>query len=73
MADILVVTSKVKAVVKVGDLRTGADYIEAVSARVEALTKQAMKNAVAAGRKTVMAEDLPKDNTLTLVASAPAA
>lgn len=70
MADVLVVTSKVKAVVKTGDLRTSADYIDAISARVEALTKQAMKNAVAAGRKTVQQEDLPKDNTLSLVVAA---
>lgn len=61
MADILVVTSKVKGLVKriAGeDFRTGGDYIAALSTAVEEITKQAVKRAQAAGRKTVKEDDL---------------
>jgi histone H3/H4 len=60
MADLLVVTSKVKGLAKTKGMRTGADYIEALSVVVQAITEQAIKNATAAGRKTVQSEDIPK-------------
>jgi histone H3/H4 len=58
MAEVLVVTSKVKALVKAKDLRTSADFIDALSKKVEALVEAAVPKAVSAGRKTVQAEDL---------------
>lgn len=58
MADILVVTSKVKAAVKQKDFRTSADFIEALSARVQVMIDEAVAKAKDAKRKTVMSEDL---------------
>lgn len=58
MGDILVVTSKVKAVGKTQDLRTSAEFITHLSNMVERKVNEAAKVAVAAGRKTIMAEDL---------------
>ena len=58
MSETLVVVSKVKELVKVEDLRTSQEFIERLSACVEHFVKTAATSAKAAGRKTVMAEDL---------------
>jgi histone H3/H4 len=63
MADLLVVASKVKGVAKAKGMRMGADYIEALSTVVLAITEQAIKNAQAAGRKTVQSADVPSSET----------
>jgi histone H3/H4 len=57
MSDILVVTSKVKALGKVLELRTSAEAIEKLSQIVELKYNEAAEKAKAANRKTVMAED----------------
>jgi hypothetical protein len=59
MADTLVVVSKVKKIVKEAGLRTGGDYIEALSKKVGE-TVQASINKVKgdATKKTLGAEDL---------------
>lgn len=58
MAEILVVSSKVKKVIKEQGMRTSADAIEALSAMVEAKAKEGVERAKAAGKKTVQASDL---------------
>lgn len=58
MSDILVVTSKVKALAKAKDIRTGAEFVEKLSAKVQGLIDGAIAKAVAAERKTLKAEDL---------------
>jgi len=58
MADVLVVTSKVKAIVKAKELRTGEEFIEALSAHVTSIVEESITKAQAAGRKTLKAEDL---------------
>ena len=58
MSETLVVTSKVKAIVKEKDLRTGEEFIEALSQLVKTKTEEAIPRALAAGRKTLKAEDL---------------
>lgn len=61
MADILVVASKVKAVGKAQDVRTSAEFIEALSELVQKRTETAIARALAAGRKTIKAEDLSEE------------
>lgn len=58
MAEVLVVTSKVKKVVKEQGMRTAGDAIEALSAIVEAKIKEGVEKAKAAGKKTVQASDI---------------
>ncbi len=58
MSDILVVTSKVKAIVKAKDLRTSEEFIEKLSAEVQSMVEEAITKAVAAERKTLKADDL---------------
>jgi len=59
MAEILVVTSKVKKLVKDADLRTGQDYITALSSKVESIIKASVDKAKADGKKkTLGAEDI---------------
>lgn len=59
MADILVVTSKIKKMVKAADLRTGGDYITALSQKVESMIKASIDKVKAEGtKKTLGAEDL---------------
>ena len=58
MADVLVVASKVKAVIAAKEFRTSADFIEALSKEVETRIAEAVVKAGVAKRKTVMAEDL---------------
>lgn len=58
MADLLVVTSKVKALGKEQVLRTSSGFVQRLSDMVERKTKDALAKAKEAGRQTVLAEDL---------------
>jgi hypothetical protein len=59
MAETLVVVSKVKKTVKEAGLRTGADYVDALSNRVSQLVQASIDKVKAeAGKKTLGAEDL---------------
>lgn len=58
MADVLVVTSKVKKAAKELGYRTSKDFIEKLSARVLDLIKDATTEATEAKRKTLQATDL---------------
>ncbi len=58
MAETLVVTSKVKKLIKEQGMRTSSDAIEALSSLVEAKAKEGVEKAKAAGKKTVQASDL---------------
>ena len=63
MADILVVTSKVKKYIKEkGDCNTSGETIDVLSRAVEALCKKGVDSAKADGRKTVMARDIVIDH-----------
>lgn len=63
MAEVLVVTSKVKKLIKEkGDMNTSSKTIEALSAAVERLCLRAVENAKADGRKTVMDRDIIVDH-----------
>lgn len=59
MADNLVVTSKVKALVKEAGLRTGGDFISGLSERVTQIVTAAVEKVKAEGKKkTLGLEDL---------------
>ena len=59
MADVLVVTSKVKKMVKEAGFRTGADYITALSNKVSETVKASIEKVKqTADKKTLGAEDL---------------
>ena len=59
MADVLVVTSKVKKMVKEAGFRTGADYITALSNKVSEIVKASVERVkLSADKKTLGAEDL---------------
>jgi histone H3/H4 len=59
MAEVLVVTSKVKKYIKdKGDCNTSSETIEVLSKAVEALCEKGIESAKADGRKTVMARDI---------------
>ncbi len=58
MADVLVVTSKVKGVAKKLGVRTSAEFIEALSKKVEGLIKAAVVSAAADKRVTLKPVDL---------------
>lgn len=59
MAEILVVVSKVKKMVKLAGLRTGADYISSLSGKVDEMVKASIEKAKqAANKKTLGTEDL---------------
>lgn len=59
MSGILVVTSKVKKLVAGADLRTGQDYITALSTKVESTIKASVDKVKAGGKKkTLGAEDI---------------
>ena len=58
MVDTLVVTSKVKKLVKEMGMRTGADAIEKLSQSIEEKLRQGVEKAKASGKKTVQAIDL---------------
>lgn len=59
MAEILVVVSKIKKMVKEAGFRTGADYVEGLSRKVDEMVKQSITKVQAGGdKKTLGAEDL---------------
>lgn len=59
MAETLVVVSKVKKLVKTAGYRTGADYLNALSLKVEEMVKASIEKVKTAGdRKTLGVEDL---------------
>jgi hypothetical protein len=60
MANTLVVVSKVKALAKVGGLRTSVEFCEALSNEVGKIVIEAAKRAKGDGRGTVKARDLPE-------------
>lgn len=59
MAETLVVVSKIKKMVKEAGLRTGADYIEGLSAKVTQLISASVSKVKAENsKKTLGAEDI---------------
>ena len=59
MADTLVVVSKVKKMVKEAGFRTGQDYIQSLSQKIEASVKSSIEKVKQEGnKKTLGAEDL---------------
>ncbi|NCN40583.1 hypothetical protein GW916_04970 [bacterium] len=63
MAEVLVVTSKVKKFIKdSGGCNTSGETIDMLSKAVEKLCQKGMDNAKADGRKTVMARDIVIDH-----------
>lgn len=63
MADVLVVTSKVKKLIKDKyGFNTSAETVQILSKAVEALCEKGSEAAKADGRKTVMARDIVIDH-----------
>ena len=63
MAEVLVVTSKVKKYIKdKGGCNTSSETIDMLSKAVEALCEKGMESAKNDGRKTVMARDIVIDH-----------
>lgn len=63
MADVLVVTSKVKKYIKEqGQCNTSSETVDQLSKAVEALCQKGIESAKADGRKTVMARDINIDH-----------
>lgn len=63
MADVLVVTSKVKKLIKeMGDCNTSSETIGVLSEAVLKLCQKGIDSAKADGRKTVMARDIVIDH-----------
>ncbi len=63
MAEVLVVTSKVKKFIKEsGNCNTSADTIAVLSKAVEELCRKGVETAKSDGRKTVMARDIVIDH-----------
>lgn len=59
MAETLVVVSKVKKMVKEAGFRTGGDYIDTLSTKIDSLVKASIEKVKAdGGKKTLGAEDL---------------
>jgi hypothetical protein len=59
MAETLVVVSKIKKMVKEQGFRTGGDYVDALSRKVEGIIAESLGKIKADGkRKTLGAEDL---------------
>ncbi len=60
MSDVLIVTSKVKTLIKTAhSMNTSGSVAEALSDRVRQLCEQAAEAAKADGRKTIMDRDIP--------------
>jgi len=57
MSEVLVVTSKVKEAIKAEGCNTASDAVEAISAKVNTMVKEAAERAKANGRKTVRGVD----------------
>lgn len=63
MADVLVVTSKVKKLIKEkGECNTSSETVEVLSKAIERLCQKGIESAKADGRKTVMARDIVIDH-----------
>lgn len=63
MSEVLVVTSKVKKLIKdKGDMNTSAATIDVLSKAIEKLCLKAIESAKADGRKTVMDRDIIIDH-----------
>lgn len=63
MAEVLVVTSKVKKMIKeMGGCNTSSETIQVLSDAVEQLCKKGIESAKSDGRKTVMARDIQIDH-----------
>ena len=63
MAEVLVVTSKVKKFIKeTGDCNTSSETVAVLSKAVEMLCQKGIDSAKADGRKTVMARDIVIDH-----------
>ena len=63
MAEVLVVTSKVKKFIKEqGGCNTSAETVAVLSEAVERLCRKGVESAKADGRKTVMARDIVIDH-----------
>lgn len=63
MADVLVVTSKVKKYIKEnGGFNTSSETVDMLSKAVEQLCQKGIDSAKAEGRKTVMARDIIIDH-----------
>jgi hypothetical protein len=59
MAEMLVVVSKIKKMVKEAGLRTGGDYIDALSARIQSIVEASITKVKGdASKKTLGSEDL---------------
>lgn len=59
MSDVIVVVSRLKKLGKEAGLRTGKDYVEALSAKVDGIVKASIEKVKAEGKKkTIGAEDL---------------
>ena len=59
MPETLVVVSKIKKLVKEAGFRTGGDYVDALSAKIDAAVKASIQKVQADGKKkTLGAEDL---------------
>jgi histone H3/H4 len=63
MADVLVVTSKVKKFIKeAGGCNTSSETVDVLSEAVKRLCQKGIESAKAEGRKTVMARDIIIDH-----------
>jgi histone H3/H4 len=63
MADVLVVTSKVKKLIKEkGECNTSSETVDVLSKAIERLCMKGIESAKADGRKTVMARDIVIDH-----------
>ncbi len=63
MADVLVVTSKVKKFIKEkSEMNTSAETVDVLSKAIEQLCQKGIESAKADGRKTVMARDIIIDH-----------
>ena len=59
MAETIVVVSKIKKMVKEAGYRTGMDYVEALSTKVDGIVKESIEKVKnSGGKKTLGAEDL---------------
>jgi hypothetical protein len=59
MAETLVVVSKIKKMVKDAGFRTGGDYVDALSGKINAMVSASIERVKADGKKkTLGAEDL---------------
>ncbi|MBI5622636.1 MAG: hypothetical protein HY924_02525 [Elusimicrobia bacterium] len=59
MAETLVVVSKVKAMVKAAGLRTGGDYVDALTKKITEIVQASItKVNTEGGKKTLGAEDI---------------